>query len=175
MTYFNGFLHFCIISNSVASVDTKGQSCRVSRVRHDAIGGYCTSVGHSQGRLLYVYDNVWENDDMSVYFLEDHDTEEWVWTLKLNISKTVLFGPPTFRGGWNYYTTAFHPDRDVIFFFDWSDKWLMSYYMKRRDVYDICALQEVPYIEQGEFFAAHHPFLPYVPSYSGTLASPSVS
>nr|CAB3459534.1 unnamed protein product [Digitaria exilis] len=62
-----------------ASVDTKGQSCRVSRVRHDAIGGYCTSVGHSQGRLLYVYDNVWENDDMSVYFLEDHDTEEWTY------------------------------------------------------------------------------------------------
>ncbi|CAN6330706.1 unnamed protein product [Urochloa humidicola] len=175
MTYFNGFLHFCIISNAVASVDTEGQAWRVSRVLPDAIRGYCTSVGHSKGHLLYLYDNVWKNDAMSIYILEDHDSEEWVWTFKHSISKPDLFGPATLRGGWDYYIAAFHPDSDLIFFFDWSQKRLMSYDMKHRDVHVICTLGEVPNIVHGQFFNAHRSFLAYIPLYSGALASPSVN
>ncbi|CAN6344567.1 unnamed protein product [Urochloa humidicola] len=158
MTYFNGFLHLCEFSNAVTSVDTEGQAWRMSQVLPDAISGYHTSVGHSQGRLLYVYDNVWPDDAMSIYVLEDYDSEEWVWTLKQNISKTDLFGSTTLRGGWHYYIVAFHPDSDLIFFFDWPQKRLMSYDMKHRDVHVICTLGEVTNIVHGEVFNAHRPF-----------------
>lgn len=33
------------------------------------------SLCHSQGRLLYVDSNVWSSDVISIYVLEDHDSE----------------------------------------------------------------------------------------------------
>ncbi|CAL4911347.1 unnamed protein product [Urochloa decumbens] len=171
MTYFKGFLHLCDMSSAVASVDTEGQTWRFSRVLSDTISGNCISVGSSQRRLLCVYDDAWQNDAMLIYVLEDHDSEERVWTFKHSISKPGL----TLRGGWDYYIAAFHPDSDLIFFFDLSQKRLMSYDMKHSDVHVICTLGKVPNIVDGMVFNVRRPFLPYVPLYSGALASPGVN
>ncbi|CAN6357797.1 unnamed protein product [Urochloa humidicola] len=99
MTYFNGSLHFCIVSNAVASVDTEGQTWRVSRVLHNAVYGHGSSISHSQGRLLYVDRNVWQSDTLSIYILEDHNSEEWTWNFKLSLYKPDLFGPRPAQGG----------------------------------------------------------------------------
>ncbi|TKW07239.1 hypothetical protein SEVIR_7G295000v4 [Setaria viridis] len=175
MTYFNGFLHFCIASNAVASVDTQGQAWRVSRVRHNAVYGYSSSISHSQGRLLYVDNNVWQNDTLSIYILEDHNSEEWTWAFKQSIYKPDLFGPRPAQGGWDYYIAAFHPNGDLVFFYDERQKRLMFYDMKHGHVHVICTLGEVLKLVHGEYYDVRHLFLPYVPLYSGALASPSIN
>ncbi|KAJ1265050.1 hypothetical protein BS78_08G048600 [Paspalum vaginatum] len=172
MTYFNGFLHFCTLSNAVVSVDTKGQAWRLSRVQHNVTYCYDSFISHSQGRLIYVYDN-WRDDVLSIYVLEDHDSEEWVWVFKQSINKLDLSGPRTEE--WGYYTAVFHPNSDMIFFYDWPQKRLMSYNMKHRDVQVICTVGEVLQLLFGEYFDQRRLFLPYVPFYSGVLASPSVN
>ncbi|CAL4911348.1 unnamed protein product [Urochloa decumbens] len=177
MTYFYGSLHFCIVSNAVASVDTEGQIWRVSRVRHNAMYGYGSSICHSQGRLLYVHDDAWTNynNTLSIYILEDHNSEEWTWNFKLSLYKSDLFGPRPAQMGWDYYMAAFHPEGDLVFFYDDRQKRLMSYDMKHRDVHVICTLGEVLELVHGYDYDVHRLFLPYVPLYSRALASPSVN
>jgi hypothetical protein len=173
MTYFKGFLHFCMIRNSVVSVDTEGKTWRISRVRQNG-GGSGSSVCHSQDRLLYVDSNLGSSDAMSIYVLEDHDSEEWIWIFKQSINMPDLFGPRMPGRTWDYYTAAFHPDSDLIFFYDWLKKRLVSYDMKHRDVHVICTL-EVPYFEFLPTEDVHRKFFPYVPLYSGALPSSSLS
>ncbi|CAD6268223.1 unnamed protein product [Miscanthus lutarioriparius] len=187
MTFFGGFLHFCNVSNAaVISVDTEVQAWRISHVphnvsygglfsigmRHNASYGRSSTISHSQGRLLYVYDNGWQDHDLSIYVLEDQDSEEWTWILKQSIDKPNLFGP---RGGWDYCITAFHPNANLVFFYDWKQKTLMVYDMKHKDVHVICTLGEVVKIELDLRCNVHRPFLPYVPLYTRALTSPSVN
>jgi hypothetical protein len=81
---------------------------------------------------------------MSIYVLEDHDSEEWTWVFKQSINEPYLFGPRMFGRIWDYYRAVLHRDSNLIFFYDLSQKRLLSYDMKHRDVHFICAL-EVPY------------------------------
>jgi hypothetical protein len=171
MTYFKGFLHLCI-DNGVASVDTEGQTWRISRVSQNGGWGRGSCVCHSQRRLLYV-DTTVMSSSMSIYVLKDHDSEEWIWVFKQSINKPDLFGPRMSERFWEYYTVAFHPDSDLIFFYDWSQKRLVSYDMKHRDVHVICTL-EVPYFEFQEN-NVHRKFFPYVPLYSRALPSSSLN
>ncbi|WVZ88661.1 hypothetical protein U9M48_035154 [Paspalum notatum var. saurae] len=167
MTYFNGFLHLCTVSNAVVSVDTEGQAWRLSRVMQNATYRSYSLICHSQGRLVYVYDNMLYDTSVSIYVLEDHDSEKWMWIFKESINKLDLFGPWT--EGWSYYTAAFHPDSDLVFFYDRPQKRLMSYDMRNKDVQIVCNIGEV----HGEYFNQRQPFLPYVPLYSGlTFQSP---
>ncbi|KAG2637757.1 hypothetical protein PVAP13_2NG536100 [Panicum virgatum] len=152
MTYFNGSLHLTDDSGAVASVDSKG-SWRITQVLR----------GHSQGRLLYL-DDVRGEDVLSIYVLEDQDCGEW--TLKCRVSKKdLLFEPwkkilrPT------YYKAGFHPNGDLIFFYDRTRERLISYDMSRGDWRVVCTLTD--------FEHAHRAFFPYVPWYSGGLASPN--
>ncbi|KAG0520277.1 hypothetical protein BDA96_08G060300 [Sorghum bicolor] len=173
MTYFKGFLHFCI-GNGVASVDTEGQTLRISQVRQSGGWSRFTSVCHSQGRLLYV-DTLGTSSSMSIYFLEDLDSEEWIWIFKQSIEKADLFGPLNLgRICWDYYIAAFHPDCNLIFFYHWTQKNLIFYDMKHRDVHVICTL-EVPYFEFQETDDVHRKFFPYVPLYSRALPSSSLN
>jgi hypothetical protein len=187
MTFFSGFLHFCNVSNAaVISVDTEVQAWRISHVphnvsygglssmstRHDRSYGRSSTISHSQGRLLYVYDNGWQDHDLSIYVLEDQDSKEWTWTLKQSIDKPSLFGP---RGGWDYCIAAFHPNANLVFFYDWKQKTLMVYDMKHKDVHIIRTLGEVVKIELDLRCNVHRPFLPYVPLYTRALTSPSVN
>ncbi|XP_002442911.1 F-box protein At5g49610 [Sorghum bicolor] len=165
MTYLNGFLHFGIIDDdAVASVDTKGQTWRVTHVqqrRDDPDDGGDGFVGHSQGRLLYVDANL-NDDSISIYVLEDHD-DRWEWTLKHSVSKLDLIQPRKSPRGVYFGVAAIHPDDDLIYFYEGER--LMSYDMTHGIVHVICTLSEVSPV--------HRPFLPYVPFYSGPLASPS--
>ncbi|KAL6641803.1 hypothetical protein ACP70R_019984 [Stipagrostis hirtigluma subsp. patula] len=164
MTYLNGFLHFAVHDNAVASVDTKGQAWRVTIVRcpPEDDDDYHSNgfIGHSQGRLLYVHDGV-QDDFMSIYVQEGHNSEEW--TFKQSVSKLDLFGPQESQRGPGYSVAAFHPDGDLIFFDDQSRKILMSYDMNYEDVHVICTVRETC-----------HTLLPYVPLYTGAaLALPN--
>ncbi|CAN6168462.1 unnamed protein product [Urochloa humidicola] len=163
MTYFNGLLHLPVEYTTVASVDTKGQSWRLTKVKdhHEGTGrGY---VGHSQGRLLYV-NNYHKADVLSVYVLEDQDSEEW--TPKHNVSKSdLLFEPWRHLMRPTYYIAGFHPDGDLIFFYDRTRKVLISYNMNQGYWQVVCALED--------FEHAHHPFFPYIPWYSRGLTSPN--
>ncbi|KAL6905528.1 hypothetical protein ACP4OV_003129 [Aristida adscensionis] len=136
LTFFNGFLHFCIHGDAVASVDTKGQTWRLSIVQHREIYGY-GFLGHSQGHLQYAdLGNHLERDTVSIYVLEDDDS--WEWTFKHNITMLDLFQP----GMSDWFIAAFHPHGNLIFFYDSSQERLMSYDLNRRDVHVICTLEE---------------------------------
>ncbi|CAN6212012.1 unnamed protein product [Urochloa humidicola] len=162
-TYFNGFLHLPREYKALASVDTKGQSWRLTQAYDPNCNPGRGYVGHSQGRLLYM-NNYWKDDVLSVYIIEDQDSKEW--TLKHNVSKRdLLFEPWKRLIRPTYYIAGFHPDGDLIFFYDRTQKTLISYNMNRSDWHVVCALED--------FEHAHHPFYPYVPWYSQGLASPN--
>lgn len=72
-------------------------------------------VGHSQGRLLYVDANP-NDDSISIYVLEDHDS--WDWTLKHSVSKLDLIPPRMSPRGPYFDIAALHPDVDLIYFYD---------------------------------------------------------
>ncbi|PUZ72519.1 LOW QUALITY PROTEIN: hypothetical protein GQ55_2G400100 [Panicum hallii var. hallii] len=95
-TFFNGSLHFAIPFDKVASVDTRGQSWRVTVVRPGEDDSYDhffgQIVGHSQGRLLYMGADCWKNV-FSIFVLEDYSRDEW--TFRQSISMLDLFGPPS--------------------------------------------------------------------------------
>lgn len=104
------------------------------------------------------------NDDfISIYVLEDHDC--WEWTFKHIVRKLDLIPPRKSPRGPYFDIAALHPDGDLIYFYDWSRERLMSYDMTHGVVHVICTLREASH--------AHRPFLPYVPLYSGPLASSS--
>ena len=166
MTYFNGSLHLTSDSEAVVSVDNKDQSWRITRVlghEEDHHRHGCAYIGHSQGRLLYV-DDVPREDVLSIYVLEDQDSGEW--TLKCRVSKKdLLFEPWKNMVKPTYYKAGFHPNGDLIFFYDRSRETLISYDMSCGDWRVVCTLEH--------FKHAHRAFFPYVPWYSRGLASPS--
>jgi len=171
MTYFNGSLHLTTDSDAVASVDAKGRPWRITHVLgregaddHRRCGrrGY---IGHSRGRLLYL-DDVRKDDVMSIYVLEDQDSGEW--TLIRRVSKKdLLFEPWKHVLKPTYYKAGFHPNSDLIFFYDRTRARLISYDWSRGDWRVVCTLTD--------FEHSHRAFFPYVPWYSGGLASPQIA
>ncbi|CAL5080114.1 unnamed protein product [Urochloa decumbens] len=166
MTYFNGFMHLPVEYESVVSLDTKGKAWQLTQVQpleHHCYGLGRGYVGLSQGWLVYA-NNDPKDDILSVYILEGQDGAEW--TLKHSVSKRdLLFEPWKRLVRPTYYIAGFHPDGDLIFFYDRTQNTLISYNMNRSDWQVVCALED--------FEHAHHPFFPYVPWYSRGLASPN--
>lgn len=178
MTYLNSVLPFTVQGGAVLAVDTKGESWRVNRVRPQFRKCYYGNgfIRHSQGRLFYMFDYD-RGDSLSVYVLEDRGSEEW--TFKHNISKADLFGPRKCPWGPYYDVVAFHPDADLIFFYDWKRNKLISYSMTHMDVHVISTIG-------GEKCSicttlglgtecSNKLILPYIPLYSRTLVSPIVN
>ncbi|XP_066344354.1 uncharacterized protein [Miscanthus floridulus] len=125
MTYLNSVIHFTVQGGAIAAVDTQGEAWRVNRVPPQFSECYGNGfTGHSEGRLLYMFDDD-KGDFLSVYVLEDRGSEEW--TFKHNISKADLFGPRKWTWGPYYKVVAFHPDAELIFFYDWHRNRLISY------------------------------------------------
>ncbi|RLM87409.1 hypothetical protein C2845_PM04G26750 [Panicum miliaceum] len=168
MTYFNGSLHLTSDSDAVASVGAKGRSWRIIHVlrreedHHHHGRAY---IGHSQGHLLYV-DDVPREDVLSIYVLEDQDSGEWALTRRVS-KKDLLFEPWKNMMRPTYYKAGFHPNGDLIFFYDRTREKLIAYDMSRNDWRVVCTL--------GDFEHAHRAFFPYVPWYSRGLASPNSS
>jgi hypothetical protein len=175
MTYLNSVLHFTVQGGAIAAVDTQGEAWRVNRVHLQFSECYGNGfTGHSQGRLLYMfYDD--KGDFLSVYVLEDRGSEGW--TFKHNISRADLFGPRKWTWGPYYKVVAFHPDAELIFFYDWQRNRLISYGMTHMDVHvsrpiggEKCSICTTLGME-----CSNHLILPYIPLYSRTLVSPIVN
>jgi hypothetical protein len=112
---------------------------------------------------------------LSVYVLEDRGSEGW--TFKHNISKADLFGPRKWTWGPYYKVVAFHPDAELIFFYDWQCNRLISYGVTHMDVHvsrpiggEKCSICTTLGME-----CSNHLILPYIPLYSRTLVSPIVN
>ncbi|KAL6641799.1 hypothetical protein ACP70R_019980 [Stipagrostis hirtigluma subsp. patula] len=160
-TYTNGFLHFSMFFNAVASVDTKGQSWKITHVHAEKENHYShVFIGHAQGRLHYI-DHDYRDDVVSVYALEDHESEEW--TFMHSVSRMDLFGPINLEVPLDYEVIAFHPDGDLIFFYDRQRQRLVSYDMNKREVHVICTISREWSWDNGSSLFA------YVPLYSGAL------
>lgn len=168
MTYFNGSLHLPIEHEEVVSVDPNGQSWKVTQVRHCEDHGHREGrgyVGHCRGRLIYA-NNDRKYDVLSIYVREDQASREWI--MKHNVSKSdLLFEPWKHMLKPTYYIAGFHPDGDLVFFYDRTRNMLISYDMNHGDWHVVCTLED--------FRHAHHPFFPYVPWYSRGLASPNIN
>ena len=88
------------------------------------------------------------------------------WTLMRRVrKKDLLFEPWKHVLKPTYYKAGFHPNGDLIFFYDRSRETLISYDMSCGDWRVVCTLEH--------FKHAHRAFFAYVPWYSRGLASPS--
>jgi len=100
--------------------------------------------------------------ELSIWVLQDYDTEEWV--LKHNVSFMQLFGRTSCQVEHDYSMIAIHPDRNLIFFFqDWDLK-LKSYDMDSKEVRTLRTLgvgrqnilPYVPYFKESPVLASKH-------------------
>lgn len=155
--FVNGMLHLIALNGKIVAVDGEGKTWKtipVPQNRDSCLGvngrGF---VGQSQGRLHYM--NVYEQDPfkLSVWVLEDYDTEEWI--LKHSVSALQLFGEMSCQFEDDYYVVTIHPDCNVIFFVEGWDQKLLYYEMDRNEVRIVCILGddcEIPYIPYVPLF-----------------------
>ncbi|KAF7097878.1 hypothetical protein CFC21_099661 [Triticum aestivum] len=111
----------------------------------------------SQGCLYYAGFERDENDDQDVrllvYILEDYNSKEWI--LKHSIETSHLFGGRhDVDIEEDFCWIAIHPECNLIFFTLGWDRTFMFYDMDRRQLKEICNLENV-----------NPPYLPYVPLY----------
>jgi hypothetical protein len=160
----NGLLHFVIYhiekdENLIVAVDGEGKICTTVRWP----GKHVTTlafIGQSQGHLHCISRNVKLQDfifhftQLSVWVLEDYDTQEWI--LKHNVSCSHLFGTLSCQM-YNFDIVAIHPDHNLIFLVQrWNQK-LVSYDMDSKELRVLRALGE------GHWFIT-----PYVPCFGVT-------
>ncbi|TVU41197.1 hypothetical protein EJB05_14696, partial [Eragrostis curvula] len=155
-TFFNSMLHFvpCRFDGMVliVGVDGGGKTCRI--IPWQELYAYPIFIGHTQGRLCIIArNNMMTFDELSIWVLEDYDTEEW--SLKQSVRVLKLFGKISDQHGANYDVVAIHPDRNLVFFVEhWNQK-LISYDMDSKEVHALCTLEHT-----YEFIT------PYVPYFS---------
>jgi hypothetical protein len=117
-------LHFIISGkDKIAVVDVQGTTEKRIAFPKPADGGYLAMPGYiaqSQGRLHYI--NAESNTHLSIWVLEDYDTEKWV--LKHRMSVLKMFGEKRRMGyEYDYHVVAMHPDGNVVFIFQsWNLK-----------------------------------------------------
>jgi hypothetical protein len=122
--FVNGMLHFIISGkDKIAVVDVQGTTEKRIAFPKPADGGYLAMPGYiaqSQGRLHYI--NAESNTHLSIWVLEDYDTEKWV--LKHRMSVLKMFGEKRRMGyEYDYHVVAMHPDGNVVFIFQsWNLK-----------------------------------------------------
>ncbi|KAK3163019.1 hypothetical protein QOZ80_1BG0096590 [Eleusine coracana subsp. coracana] len=156
--YLNGFLHFTTAdaeNGLVASVDTKGQKWKVTRVCPEfpaKLGGNAV-IGQSQRRLLFVdADCSGYAPELSIYALESHagGTERWI--LKQRVKSLDQSGKMWFRK--QHTVVGIHPDCGVIFLFDSRCRKLIAYDMDRTTARIISTFEEA---------SSKYHFFPYIP------------
>ncbi|KAG2632196.1 hypothetical protein PVAP13_2NG068800 [Panicum virgatum] len=141
----------------ISGVDREGKTCRNISLP-DECGGSALLIGQSQGLLHYVSEHVdhegnrsqWSG--LSVWVLEDYDTDEWV--LKHRVSFLKLFGKTDCSAGFEYNVLAIHPDRNMIFLLQNINRKLISYDMDSKE------LQALHTLRSSDGF-----FTPYVPCF----------
>ena len=155
----NGLLHFVVYhvekhENLIVAVDGEAKICRIIRW-HDKHGDNIPAfIDQSQGRLhcistdLQFEDLQFQFTELSVWVLQDYDTQEWI--LKHNVSCSQLFGSLSCPFN-DFDIVAIHPDHNSIFLAQhWNQK-LVSYYMDGKELHALWSLGEdylyiTPYI-----------------------------
>ena len=140
----NGMLHFFICRPEVypwkyqiAAMDIKGKTSRI--IPWPDKSSFPLFVGQSEGRLHCVGRlEEWERKclkwaGLSIWVLEDYDTEGWV--LKHRVSFLELFGQMSCLDGYNSNVLAIHPDCNLIFILQHSSQELISYDMDSKELH----------------------------------------
>uniref|UniRef100_I1QED0 F-box protein At3g26010-like beta-propeller domain-containing protein n=1 Tax=Oryza glaberrima TaxID=4538 RepID=I1QED0_ORYGL len=151
----NGFLHSVTPADEIVAVDMEGKKWR--KIPMPDPDGDIGIIHQTQGRLCAF--NVDPNDilELSIWFLEDYDTDNWI--LKHTVSSIDLFGRKKYQLDFDYQVIAVHPECNLIFFvYGWHNT-LMAYEMDRKEVRVIRKLGHESCL----------PYLPYVPMFSESL------
>ncbi|XP_039785517.1 F-box protein At5g07610-like isoform X2 [Panicum virgatum] len=146
--FLNGFLHMLTVLDGIALVDMDAKTWRTIPVPTDNFFDGC--IHQAQGRLCFL--NVDDADffKLSIWFLEDHGTNEW--TLKHSVRTPLLFGRKKLRFEFDYTVITIHPECNLIYFVYGWDKTLMAYEMDRKEVRVIrnlghdCSVTYFPYV-----------------------------
>ncbi|TKW30865.1 hypothetical protein SEVIR_2G066000v4 [Setaria viridis] len=138
--FVNNMLHlviFLLEEYRIAAVDRGGKTCRI--IPWPDKCSFPLVVGQSQGRLHCVgrleerERNYLKWAGLSIWVLDDYDTEEWV--LKHRVSFLELFGQMSCHYGYNINVLAVHPDRNLIFIVQKSNQKLISYDMDSKELH----------------------------------------
>ncbi|CAN6180760.1 unnamed protein product [Urochloa humidicola] len=182
-TFVNGKVHFVVYNNEkhhemIVAVDGEGKVSRI--IRWPKERGSLGFVGESQGHLhcLSDYWNIGrEERSLTIWVLEDYDTEEWALKHTVNLlqvfgrmtrqifleydlifkrtSSKISFAHNVASINSDYDAVAIHPDRNLIFFVQhWNQK-MISYDMDSKEV---CSLHALGY--------HYHSITPYVPYFA---------
>ncbi|EAZ04179.1 hypothetical protein OsI_26321 [Oryza sativa Indica Group] len=128
--FLNGFLHSVTPADEIVAVDMEGKKWRKIPVpdRDNDIG----IIHQTQGCLSAFNVDLLDIFKLSIWFLEDYDTNNWI--LKHTVSSLDLFEGKNYRLDFEYQVIAVHPDCNLIFFVYGLDNTLMAYEMDRKEV-----------------------------------------
>ncbi|XBH97624.1 hypothetical protein VPH35_127274 [Triticum aestivum] len=160
--FVNGFLHLITAEDAVVAVDVEGTTWRVIPMPDDpdapAIDPAYGFIDLSQGRLYLANTDQHDKYRLSIWVLEDYDSQ--VWVLKHSVTYMHLFGVKYAHHGSQYHIVGLHPQQNMIFLVYGHDKKLMSYGI---DCGKVQLIQDLGH-------DSVRPYLPYVPLYSDELA-----
>ncbi|CAL5090926.1 unnamed protein product [Urochloa decumbens] len=152
----DGMLYLILERNWILQVNAQGMTRGMIPVPgiHLQFSNRVLFVGKSQGRLhciteegddhlfqfplqedgtgLFETQSWKKNHGLSVWVLQDLDTQEWV--LKGTVSYLQLFGKSTCEGNVDYRVAAMHPDRNLVFFVQHRDCQMISYDIDGQEV-----------------------------------------
>ncbi|CAN6165399.1 unnamed protein product [Urochloa humidicola] len=141
--YVNGTLHLIVRDqgqDQIVALDVQGKTKTIITLPAVAEGrrlkfiGY---IGQSQGSLHYINNDVnahghEESCEMSIWVLQDYDTQKWV--LKDTVSFLKLFGIVSCtRCRLDFFVVAIHQDCNVLFILQPHNR-LIAYDMDRKEV-----------------------------------------
>jgi len=120
--FFNGILHLLLFGfdhDQIVALDVQGKTQRMITIPAAAEGrrwNYNGYIGHSQGRLHYINNEVDAHDykqryELSIWVLQDYDKQEWL--LKDTVSVLKLSGKMSCTG--SMLVVAIHQDCNVVF------------------------------------------------------------
>uniref|UniRef100_A0A0E0KZ49 F-box associated domain-containing protein n=1 Tax=Oryza punctata TaxID=4537 RepID=A0A0E0KZ49_ORYPU len=162
--FFDGVLHLITLEDVVAAVDMEGNTWRTIPMPQslaEPFDGIAEGfIGLSQGYLYFVNTDHDKPYKVSVWVLEDYNSEQWIW--KHTVSHLHLFRTKRLLFGHDYKVVSIHPERNIIFLVLSHSKMLMSYELDSREVHFICGIGG-----SSEWLLY---YLPYVPLYSESLA-----
>jgi hypothetical protein len=102
-------------------------------------------------RNVKLQDLLFHFTQLSVWVLDDYDTQEWI--LKHNVSCSQIFGSPSCPIN-NFDIVAIHPDHNSIILVQHRNQKLVSYYMDSKELHALRSLGE------------DYPFItPYIPCF----------
>uniref|UniRef100_A0A0D9WZU2 F-box domain-containing protein n=1 Tax=Leersia perrieri TaxID=77586 RepID=A0A0D9WZU2_9ORYZ len=154
--FLNGCLHSLTLVDGIAVVDMEGKKWRQIPMPDP---DYDVGIIHQSQGHLYAFSTDLNNIfKLSVWILEDYNTDNWI--LKHTVSSSMLFGGKRYWFDIDYQVIAVHPECNLIFFVYGKHNTLMAYEMDRKEVRVIRNLGH----------ESHQPYLPCVPLFSKSLA-----